>query len=1780
MHAVSPAPTVSLIATTRRTARWHGHATTLLGLVYVAFSIACSWSYVLLLTPFTQNDLLWYRFNTSVQAWVMDAMNRIDLVDASHSKLTALGFAQQKAYASNAVELVPTYPRKLLLTQPLEPALAITSCRETSLRDLLWVSTQYCFVDFGQRFVLAHTRKRETRCRQPNLAHNGAVYLEAILRNTDRSGFVATYGGPVGMFTTAIARSLQQSAVGQAFLEGVATHVMASVEAEVAFWATYNVTFWLTQFQNFQQVGLSNSIALHPAMGTVNTLTVNQFAKVDRKSLWTTSFTGTFYTELTWAQYINGSLLLDDPTCLWVNANTPIVDEVAGTFDTTIGPFVALDMFLLAVPPPLLDLYHVFTTLALNAQWHNPLYYTLLGAIQPFTIVPTAIGAWPTMLTSTNVYLSGSPFCLGYTQRQSVFVREWGFDDACDEQRPLVVSFTPRSLLFAILMYQDRQNALATLQARLCNAADNTSVCATSMHHAIQLSRIVPHASQLAILVQPAMAATLAVEIIQFASDNDESEPRLLRHAIGDATDPLFAFLSWSYLFEWVEGHREVVSMQGDVDTLQLISYCYRTVVNMEPRTNEVMQSMASLFAFGAAYVSCVLTGVATWVVALSMSTKLEMSGRNLFYLNRVAGLTWVGRPLLLLRGCTAILLLSSSTTQLEYQNGLTKLSPQPRAVLDSVLLAGETTWISYVVADLWVVHTHSWLSGPLSSAIVFLLAFVHDQTQPIQITVTRSRQCTLVGVDSGLVCLTNVLSNGDFDRVWRLGLISVLSVVLPAFVLPMLRHVPTKVVPQSHVWYTASALAFMDLRGGMGHSDTVWLDAVSNLMCGILIFSRRSQGHYFVDIKSWQCLRLQPDTYARRGTYFALRHRIVPEIPKSPTVAPIALQTASKPSVWLVACGCVYVLSSLLGSTMYLSVLENAMSNDFWWTHFNTSGSHLFLACMRPSLVHGSSLTAAIVPLEEPTFALWGTFNTSRHSLSVYASSARQAKHGVLRNLALAIQGLRGMDAALAPWLAAQYCWVDFNRHWDLAVSLSRQKRCDAFELANAAVYLEAMLRNINHDEFFSMWGRAFDVAIAAELNKTLTGQSWMVNTFMAPSLAVHDEVEHWQAQGLTTYVAQWQNYKLPGLVNQLWIENAFGLHYPLTLRLQNGTWRLADETSLKMHWMWATALAMVMSNQTYLFGSSLIRQSPQFVYDNTSITTMLVVDDLLPMVLPWSAALFQDLVGPYGSVDVTYMAPPLALVTLVNTIEQHLNALLYSDSKAALAFDSLATGWYQTVVPASWQRTNYNYFGGTPLCFHGLYATNSPYPYLDTMGPCTLPPVPEAVYLVIWEAIVAGLAVNLQLADATAVCRHVLEQSACEAGVTTISGFLHHRVSGFPTSLSADINAVNQVVAATNVSLFQYVMQDDLVPAIALHNAFVTDEPGWSFWSWCYLHQWVIGQREVVSFRGDVGATSLHVLTTSVKASTYSLNVLDIPRSLSLYIMRGVQYVTFIVAVVAAVLLIYIMANGGVVEPSNLYKLNSVGALVWVGRPLLLLRAVSALCVLSTGQLELMQSETGLSTKFGAPKSTGSWVLTTCQTVIVSGEVCWATYIVHDVVSIWSHRFYSRAYVTYSFLLVWAATAIVQLAVPLHVTMTSDLQCTTDEFDVEVACVTGHIAVGSPRRLILLVFLSLACLGICFGLSCLRTRPSSATAIQPQTLFMYSLATHLFVLDPWMSQNELHLDQASAFLNGLVAVRWRQSFFMLDVKTWRLYCTPVGPDISAQMHWQSCLPMAADWR
>ncbi|CAK4120888.1 unnamed protein product [Aphanomyces euteiches] len=303
------------------------------------------------------------------------------------------------------------------------------------------------------------------------------------------------------------------------------------------------------------------------------------------------------YTDMMFAQVMNASLISTDEAFLW---NSPMMlhgwDNASQLIVDSVGPLYTIDMYLLPLPSALVQLAHVFSNRLLEMQWTNDNNaVSTLNSINPIEIRLPRIQPWSS-LSKDLTFISGSLLCPSFDQTTDFFLREWGFDDTCDSQIPLLMALSRQSLLFAMLVSMADPDAASSLPS-ICDWVDDGAAC----HQSLQAARI--FISQFGInqtlqdLVKTVANTTSTIEIIQLALNRTSGDTLFLRHAITNTTDPTFAFVGWNYLFDWVQGDREVVSFQGDVDTYDLISYKYLLNSNIQPVSNEISNSAANSLA-------------------------------------------------------------------------------------------------------------------------------------------------------------------------------------------------------------------------------------------------------------------------------------------------------------------------------------------------------------------------------------------------------------------------------------------------------------------------------------------------------------------------------------------------------------------------------------------------------------------------------------------------------------------------------------------------------------------------------------------------------------------------------------------------------------------------------------------------------------------------------------------------------------------------------------------------------------------------------------------------------------------------------------------------------------------------------------------------------------------------------------------------------------------------------------------------------------------------------
>ncbi|KDO17711.1 hypothetical protein SPRG_21825 [Saprolegnia parasitica CBS 223.65] len=179
-----------------------------------------------------------------------------------------------------ATSVLPTYARRAILSELTSIEYAVPQLRTVSGSWSMRINVQHCWVDFNKSFEVAHTTTRQERCER-SFATNGAVYMEAILRNVVWADFISIWGGDDAPFTVAVQRALEETATGQAFLSHVSqARNTTTISDELLYWRQYNLDRFQLQWQNRWQVGITESILLENAIGMQQLVTIKNLPRL------------------------------------------------------------------------------------------------------------------------------------------------------------------------------------------------------------------------------------------------------------------------------------------------------------------------------------------------------------------------------------------------------------------------------------------------------------------------------------------------------------------------------------------------------------------------------------------------------------------------------------------------------------------------------------------------------------------------------------------------------------------------------------------------------------------------------------------------------------------------------------------------------------------------------------------------------------------------------------------------------------------------------------------------------------------------------------------------------------------------------------------------------------------------------------------------------------------------------------------------------------------------------------------------------------------------------------------------------------------------------------------------------------------------------------------------------------------------------------------------------------------------------------------------------------
>jgi hypothetical protein len=532
---------------------------------------------------------------------------------------------------------------------------------------------------------------------------------------------------------------------------------------------------------------------------------------------------------------------------------------------------------------------------------------------------------------------------------------------------------------------------------------------------------------------------------------------------------------------------------------------------------------------------------------------------------------------------------------------------------------------------------------------------------------------------------------------------------------------------------------------------------------------------------------------------------------------------------------------------------------------------------------------------------------------------------------------------------------------------------------------------------------GRNFVKSLLALRSSVESGCNHEVVTWR---LSVSEEVEYWQNKKISTFTTQWQNFKKIGVFESISIRNALGVEYDMKIKHSNSTWITTMETSYRLYWTLAKDLTYIGSNHSVMHGKSLIRSSPNFVYKNMSLASILTSKGYIKDPNDENFLNFYKRIGPFGSVDAWRIAPTAQLTSLFQSLTETLFVVLGTSHDAQLAFWPLYNSFSLYPLPAAWDPPS-DPVGGNVMCGVDIVPTTVALSHFSSMGPCTtnflgalLPSTQTMV-----KAIIAANLVEADQEKIEAVCaRDSTHAHSCVKWFTKFSNFAATYFTPEDLKSLVDLAATAKVELRDNVevSMFQYLNNTDLTEDtyyVSVVNMFSPSEPDFEFWAWIYLFDWVEGRRSVIRFEGDVGTVT--TISKEDSAVQFYPDKHEIPVNVAYFYRSVITYFSGLMFVLSALVALYIFMNGCYTELFNIVSFNFVAGSVWLGRLFMLLRGAVAFILLSTAEMKLETVHDSLIYGFKCPNL--SWF----STILAASEMTWLVYIIDDAASLFFKQY-----------------------------------------------------------------------------------------------------------------------------------------------------------------------------
>ncbi|KAF0691560.1 hypothetical protein As57867_017190, partial [Aphanomyces stellatus] len=634
--------------------------------------------------------------------------------------------------------------------------------------------------------------------------------------------------------------------------------------------------------------------------------------------------------------------------------------------------------------------------------------------------------------------------------------------------------------------------------------------------------------------------------------------------------------------------------------------------------------------------------------------------------------------------------------------------------------------------------------------------------------------------------------------------------------------------------------------------------------------------------------------------------------------------------------------------------------------------------------------------------------------------------------------------------------------------------------------------------------------------------GSTWVQAILAHAWVSVVDEAALWTSHGLTQWRTQLQNLREPQLDQSISIVNALGLAQTMKinaipLHVRGGNeWTTSYAYSgfwNDLTWAEMGSFGLILNTKTSLNYMGFSWDLDQNVgYDVTPVLT-----------------LTRLAIGPYDSIDLWLVPPPLPLLELLVAFQDTLLVGLEASGQT-IPFLTITTTNVDA-APPDWTNGNLTFFGGNPTCVYGdgLPFVQDSFGFYDACGSQT----PLLIHLDATSVLFAHLATN-----ATSPCDLVATPAlafACGIMVkATMTIFWHENVAPLVMPrIEPLITPASTSTLPLHISMMQFAAtpNDTLVTLVADMLTSST----WSFFGWVTMYDWLLGHREVYAFEGDVATVTL--MTRRHDYVQYQANPLELPQAACHYILGVSLYVSTLLFFLMCLLFVY--AASVHFHVANVIHINRVAAIVWGGRPFLFVRGMTALVLLSTSPIQFVVGSSGVARFSSSPRPL-------LDTLILASEATWAAYVLQDVLLPLTSDV-AAVSAPFGTALSWLTIVIFDMTAPYRATATIDRQCTVLQVGLALDCHAGTVTIGSFGRLQTLVGIGVGCAAVAYIIVRVAKQHAPATSTTPRSNphFAIPAPSEAFF---HMTSDEWHLDSVACAMSGVLPLR----HLIFDVKLW----------------------------